>query len=380
MWKDKPVSQLTFKNIIGIISYLFLLVLAIVKLDLLISLIQSFASLLVPFIMAFVIAFIFQLPMKFFLKKLPDKIKKGRILLAAFLSLSCIIALFVFVISIVVPQLIDSITMLISDFPTYAEKSQKMAMMFAEKWNIDQTVLAQIELYSAEIKEMILSFAQSALPKIIAMTSGMIVTITNVVMAIVIAVYFTVSKDTLLSQCRRFFHAFMKEDHYNYAHHVVTLANSTFSNFLSGQMVEALIIGILCYIGAMILRLEYAPILAVVIGCTNIIPIFGPIIGTAICAILLVFVNPVHAVIFVIFGILLQQFESNLIYPHVVGNSVGLSGLWVLLAVSVGGGLFGVIGMVFGLPVFAVLYRLLAEEVNRRDARKGNQEVVHGEK
>ena len=144
------------------------------------------------------------------------------------------------------------------------------------------------------------------------------------------------------------------------------LPTQPFPAFITGQLVEAVIIGVLCYIGCLVLGFPYAPILGVIIGCTNIIPIFGAIFGVVLCALLVAFVNPLQGVFFVIFGICLQQFESNLIYPRVVGTSVGLSGLWVLFAITVGGGLFGFAGMLLGLPTFSVIYSLLREEMNRR--------------
>ena len=174
----------------------------------------------------------------------------------------------------------------------------------------------------------------------------------------------------MLNQLKNVLYAFLPEPVNSYVNHAATMANSTFSSFISGQLVEAVIIGVLCYIGCLVLKIPYAPILAVVIGCTNIIPIFGPIIGTFVCAVLIVFVSPIKAVIFIVFGICLQQFESNLIYPKVVGTSVGLSGLWVLFAITLGGGLFGLMGMLLGLPTFAVLYRLCGDEVARRIALK----------
>lgn len=138
-------------------------------------------------------------------------------------------------------------------------------------------------------------------------------------------------------------------------------------------MTESVIIGVLCYIGCIILDIPYASIAAVVIGFTNIIPYFGPIIGAVISSVLIIFVSPIKAVIFLIFSTLLQQFESNLIYPHVVGSSVGLSALWVLFAVSAGGGLFGIPGMVFGLPTFSVIYELMRRWTNQRLKEKNTK-------
>jgi len=127
------------------------------------------------------------------------------------------------------------------------------------------------------------------------------------------------------------------------------------------------IIGVLCYIGCKILGIEYASIVSVIIGVTNMIPIFGAIIGTAFSALFIAFVNPIQGLVFLVFGICLQQFESNLIYPHVVGSSIGLPALWVLFAVTVGGGLFGVAGMIFGLPTFSVIYEVFRRYIIKKE-------------
>lgn len=375
MKKDKKWNQLTYKNILWIITYTILLVLAILRLDVLLQGVKLVMSLIKPFVIGFALAYVFSIPMRFFQRKLPTNIKKGREALAAILALICIIVLLTFVISVVVPQLVDSITMLIEEFPAYAKATETTFLKYMRMYNLDHAFIEQWNIYSKQIEQTVLAIAKSIVPMIMGLAGGFVATLTDIVLALVSAIYFTLTKDTLLKNIKKVAYAYMDEKVYVYSGSVMQLSDTTFSNFISGQLVEALIIGVLCYIGAIVLRLEYAPILAVIIGCTNIIPIFGPIIGTIICSILLLFVNPMHALVFVIFGVVLQQFESNLIYPKVVGSSVGLSGVWVLLAVSVGGGLFGPIGMILGLPVFAIIYRLFADEVQRRIEKKMEEKV-----
>jgi predicted PurR-regulated permease PerM len=177
-------------------------------------------------------------------------------------------------------------------------------------------------------------------------------------MGIIISIYICFDRDRLAYQSDRVVYALFNEKHYQYIKDVVKLILQTFRQFFTGQITESVIIGVLCYIGCKILNIPYASIAAVVIGITNIIPYFGPFIGAAISASLILLVSPIKALIFVIFATLLQQFESNLIYPHVVGSSIGLSALLVLFAITIGGGLFGIVGMIFGLPVFSVIYEL----------------------
>ena len=180
-------------------------------------------------------------------------------------------------------------------------------------------------------------------------------------------------KEKLCNQLDRVAHAYLKPDRYQRGKEIFQLTNRTFSNFVSGQVLEAIIIGTLCFIGMLIFRMPYAGPISVLVGFTALIPVFGAFIGTAIGALLILFLSPIKAFWFVIFIIVLQQFEGNVIYPRVVGKSVGLPGIWVLVAVTVGGGAFGFIGMLISVPVASLLYSLLRESVNRRNEQKASQ-------
>ena len=235
-------------------------------------------------------------------------------------------------------------------------------------------MLDSIGVYAAQIQDTLIKILRNGVPQLISMAGGFASGLANIGMALVIAVYLTISKDKLISQLKRFLYAFTSTKVNTFLLKVGKLTNVTFSNFVAGQLVEAVIIGVLCYIGCLIFRFPYAPILSVVIGCTNVIPYFGPFLGTGFGAFLVALVNPLQAVFFIIFGSVLQQIESNLIYPRVVGTTVGLSGLWVLFAITIGGGLFGIAGMILGLPVFSVIYTLIREIMNKRLKEKQEEE------
>lgn len=370
MFKDKNLRKITLKNALLLITYTVILIICAINYQKLFSQLHGFFTLLKPFIYGFAMAYVFNLPMKFFQQRLPASIKKGRLILSACGSLLLVLCVFTFIFNIVVPQVVESIVSLANALPSYIEETQIQVTMWMERLAISDEVMKQISLYSEEIQRTLLNLVSNVLPALISAGKGITTSIANVFMALVIAVYLLISKDKLCHQIHQMGYAFLSQHIHTYLKHVCELANKIFANFISGQLVEAIIIGVLCYIGCLILRIPYAPIVSVVIGCTNIIPIFGPIIGTGICGFLILFVSPIQAVVFVIFGICLQQFESNLIYPRVVGSSVGLSGLWTLFAITIGGGMFGLLGMVLGLPTFAVLYSLLREEMYRRIAIK----------
>lgn len=369
MLGSTKVKQLTVKNVLLIITYSVLLIFALINYQPILAFIGKILDLISPFFIAVGIAYVFNIPLKFYLNKLPEQMKYRKAL-AAVLALVTILLIFFVIIRIIAPQLQESIGMLIDNVPGYIEKSNEFINKLTAEFEFSEEMLTQINNLIGEASKWLMSFATDLLPRLLAIGKGVTNGIMNLFLALIIAVYMTVSKGKLLNQLKNVLYAFLPEPVNSYVNHAATMANSTFSSFISGQLVEAVIIGVLCYIGCLVLKIPYAPILAVVIGCTNIIPIFGPIIGTFVCAVLIVFVSPIKAVIFIVFGICLQQFESNLIYPKVVGTSVGLSGLWVLFAITLGGGLFGLMGMLLGLPTFAVLYRLCGDEVARRIALK----------
>ncbi|HAH93611.1 AI-2E family transporter [Dielma fastidiosa] len=369
MLGSTKVKQLTVKNVLLIITYSVLLIFALINYQPILAFIGKILDLISPFFIAVGIAYVFNIPLKFYLNKLPEQMKYRKAL-AAVLALVTILLIFFVIIRIIAPQLQESIGMLIDNVPGYIEKSNEFINKLTAEFEFSEEMLTQINNLIGEASKWLMSFATDLLPRLLAIGKGVTNGIMNLFLALIIAVYMTVSKEKLLNQLKNVLYAFLPEPVNSYVNHAATMANSTFSSFISGQLVEAVIIGVLCYIGCLVLKIPYAPILAVVIGCTNIIPIFGPIIGTFVCAVLIVFVSPIKAVIFIVFGICLQQFESNLIYPKVVGTSVGLSGLWVLFAITLGGGLFGLVGMLLGLPTFAVLYRLCGDEVARRIALK----------
>ena len=369
MLGSTKVKQLTVKNVLLIITYSVLLIFALINYQPILAFIGKILDLISPFFIAVGIAYVFNIPLKFYLNKLPEQMKYRKAL-AAVLALVTILLIFFVIIRIIAPQLQESIGMLIDNVPGYIEKSNEFINKLTAEFEFSEEMLTQINNLIGEASKWLMSFATDLLPRLLAIGKGVTNGIMNLFLALIIAVYMTVSKEKMLNQLKNVLYAFLPEPVNSYVNHAATMANSTFSSFISGQLVEAVIIGVLCYIGCLVLKIPYAPILAVVIGCTNIIPIFGPIIGTFVCAVLIVFVSPIKAVIFIVFGICLQQFESNLIYPKVVGTSVGLSGLWVLFAITLGGGLFGLMGMLLGLPTFAVLYRLCGDEVARRIALK----------
>ncbi len=375
------VRDLTLKNIFIILSYTALLVLGVIYFESIFQYLGELLNIIQPFIIGFILAFIFNIPMKFFEKKLAKQNKKKRRVVSAILSVLLILLVLLLVVMVVVPQVIENVRTLIDNLPSIFAQAEKWLNYVFEEIRLSPDLLDKINEFQTRFAQAFISTLTAWAPNIASGVSHITTSVINIFMGFVMAIYMIFSKDKLIRQVKKFAHALFNDQHYQYISEVVKLTGTTFENFLAGQLTESIIIGVLCYIGCMILDIPYASIAAIVIGFTNIIPYFGPIIGAVMSSVLILFVSPVKALIFLVFSTLLQQFESNLIYPHVVGNSVGLSALWVLFAVSVGGGLFGIPGMVFGLPTFSVIYELLRRWTNyrlevKRNLAKKQEEIV----
>ena len=194
----------------------------------------------------------------------------------------------------------------------------------------------------------------------------MISSIVNAFISIIFAVYILANKEELKNQAKKFIYARINEEKADSIIKVSRLARDSFRNFITGQAKEAVILGSLCAIGMLILNIPYAGPIGALTAITAFIPIVGAFIGGFIGAVLIVAVNPIKALIFVIFIIVLQQVEGNLIYPHVVGKNMGLPSIWVLVAITIGGSLFGIMGMIVGLPVVSIIYAITQENTNKK--------------
>lgn len=205
---------------------------------------------------------------------------------------------------------------------------------------------------------------------IITTVTSVISGVTTAFLAIIFSIYILLGKDKLGSQCKRLMNRYLSENKCQKINYGLSVFNGSFHRFIVGQCTEAVILGVLCAIGMLILRLPYAPMIGAVVGFTSLIPIVGAFIGGAVGAFLIFMQSPTQALIFIVFLIILQQIEGDLIYPHVVGSSIGLPGIWVLAAVTIGGGVFGIWGMLLAVPIAAAIYTLVKNDLNKSKAAK----------
>ncbi len=221
------------------------------------------------------------------------------------------------------------------------------------------------------ISNLLEKYGQAFLNTTIAATSSIFSLVVNLVLGWVFSLYLLAQKETLSRQAWKVVQSLFSQKRAQQIVDVAKLTNRTFSSFVTGQLTEAVILGSLCFVGMLVLRLPYAGVVSVLVGFTALIPIFGAFIGLGIGAFLILLVHPIQALWFILFFLILQQVEGNLIYPRVVGKSVGLPGIWVLAAVTLGGNAFGLVGMLIAVPLCSVLYALARQGVNGRLIRKG---------
>lgn len=325
-----------------------------------------------PVFTGFVMAYIINILMSFYERHYFPKSKKKAVarsrrpvsLTGAILTVVGVIAL---VIVLIVPQLVKCIEMLVAQLPGAIEKL--VARLNGLSFVSDELIssLASIDWKSriGDIAETLFSGVGDVMNVAVSAVSSVFTGIMAFVIGFIVALYLLTDKDRLGSQCKRVMNKWVPERFLENFMHVVNVADDCFHRFIVGQCTEAVILGTLCMIGMLILRLPYAPMVGALIAFTALIPIVGGLIGAGVGAFLILMVSPIKALIFLIFIIVLQQLEGNLIYPKVVGSSMGLPALWVLAAVTVGGGVLGIGGMLIGVPMAAVVYRLVKESLNQ---------------
>lgn len=354
---------------IGILAAYFMLI----NLKRVSGIFSSVSGILRPFIIAAIFAYIVNGPMMFFERlfgRLTDKkkprpvLKRVLAIIAAWVASLAVLVLF-FV--IIVPDVKISITTLINNLPSYFESLKAFIVALAEKYQLDISYLnsfMNFQVTADGIMEIIDKYSDALIPQLanIANISVQIGSfIADVIIAIIISVYLLFSKETLIAQLKKVLYALFSRKLADVSVRVARETHRTFSGFINGKLLDSLIIGILCFIGMSILKFEYALLISFIVGVTNVIPFFGPMFGAVPSVLLLLMIDPWHALWFAVFIFALQQLDGNVIGPKILGDSTGLPALWVMFAILVGGALWGVAGMFVGVPLFAVIYRFSKE-------------------
>lgn len=286
------------------------------------------------------------------------------------LSLLLLLLAAALLVQIVVPELVSSFKLIGRELPVVGENIRQWLLAHSESIPTVQGYLKKLDINWASIAEKLFDiFSNSAggvLSSIITAISAFFGTAMNILIGFVFAIYLLYNKEKLLRQFQKLIFAWMKQKNAERVILVAQTAHKTFSSFIIGQFTEAVILGLLCTLGMMLFRFPYAAMTGAVVGVTALIPIVGAYIGAAVGAFMILTVSPLKAALFLLFLVVLQQLEGNLIYPRVVGTSIGLPGMWVLAAITVGGTLLGIPGMLLGVPTAATVYKLLGFSVNER--------------
>ena len=353
---------------IGILAAYFILI----NLKRVSGIFSYLGDILRPFIIAAIFAYIVNGPMMFFerlfkfadKKKPRPKLKRVLAIIAAWVACLAVLVLF-FV--IIIPDIKVSIVTLVNNLPGYFDSLKNLITSLAEKYQFDISYLdsfMNFQITAGGVMDIAKKYSDALIPQLenianISVQIGSL--IADMVIAIIISVYFLFSKETLIAQLKKVLYAIFSRRFVDASVRVARETHRTFSGFINGKLLDSLIIGILCFIGMSILKFEYALLISFIVGVTNIIPFFGPIFGAVPSVLLLLMIDPWHALWFAVFVFALQQLDGNVIGPKILGDSTGLPALWVMFAILVGGAIWGVAGMFIGVPLFAVIYRFSKE-------------------
>ncbi len=361
-------------TVITIIAFGILFFFFVFRMDSVLGLFGEIFSILTPIILGAVIAYLIN-PMVTVTDKYVFSLCKRchlPVKISAFIATAFSIALWLgllvagisFLFSMIVPELYSSILKLAGDFRDYVAVITDFVNRHLEN---NPEILKYVEevlttltnsVYNWVNNELILQ-VQNIMSKLTVGISWVVSLVTNIVVSLIVSVYLLVSKKKFLGQAKKLLYVFLKPDTANAALSIFRQTNKIFGGFISGKLIDSLIIGMLCFIGVTILKMPYPLLISVFVGITNIIPFFGPFIGAIPSAFLILLIDPGKCLIFILFIFLLQQLDGNIIGPAILGDTTGVSPFWIVFSILLGGGLFGFLGMLLGVPTFAVIYYLV---------------------
>lgn len=373
----------TMRKIKELIVFTIVILIALWNYTLIFGALKFLVNIIFPFLMGGAIAFVLNVPMSFLERNIfkQDKLKQKKRLQKASRPLSLVLTILIvlstiaLVMFVVIPELGTTFALLGKSIQQFMPKVVRQA---EELFNNNKEVVALLGSLDMDWQEMLNGIAAffkngagNVLDSTFSVAKNIVSSVATFFIAFVFACYILLQKEKLRVQVRKILYAYLPEKKVETVLAVCSLAYKTFSNFLTGQCVEALILGLMFFVTMSVIRLPYALLVGILIAFTALIPIFGAFIGCVVGAFLILMVAPVKALIFVVMFLVLQQIEGNLIYPKVVGNSVGLPSIWVLAAVSIGGSLMGVVGMLVFIPLVSVVYTIFRGDVYRRLEKKG---------
>lgn len=345
--------------ILAIVFFLFISNFQLVKQNF-----DGFIKIISPFILGYGIAYILNSPINWFdntiFKKLNKKYSKGLSILSTYITFFVLVFAIAFAI---LPQTTETLMTILESVPSFVETMTKTITDFLNNHDFDQAIVGEFHALLQSVSQIITNFAINLVSQILTASISFGTILINIITALIASIYMQLSKEKLIFQIKKLIYAIFDV---KFADRLLVIGNRTnkiFTGFLVGKMIDSVIIALITFIFMLFLYPPFAVLIAVIIGITNMIPFFGPFIGAIPCAFILLMVSPMSTLIFIGFIIILQQVDGNIIGPKILGDSTGLSAFWVLVSIIVGNGLFGLIGMLIGVPTFAVLYSILSELV-----------------
>lgn len=330
---------------------------------------SSLLRIMLPFVVGFALAFLVAPMMNYIENKLLSKSKlktKNKRKIAASVSVLSIIAVFTILLAILLPQLLSSINQLTIMLPRYLSSAEEYLTDLILQFNIPADLTAILVDTGEEIFGSLADIAREYLPRILNASFQIASFVFSVLVGLIIALYILLERERFGNQFKKLTYALFSREMANRLLEVSAISSKMFNRFIVGKTIDSFIIGILCFVGMTIFGWPYALLISVIIGITNMIPVFGPFIGAVPSLFILFIVNPMYTIWFALFILVLQQIDGNIIGPKILGDSMGLPSLWIMFAIIVGGGFFGILGMFLGVPVFAIIYVVVKELVNNK--------------
>lgn len=371
-----------------VIAASILLLLLLINSDKVLGFMGMILSTLSPIILGFAIAYLLNPVLVFFenkcfkkmLRKYLEKHENSRLPRVLGITVSIILALLLIIglLSIILPQLIASIRGLIGSLPGYLNSAKLWTDQFLaeNEWlgpfvgNSFDSLISSAQSYLESATPIINEAIGNVTGFVIDSAIGVVNALTNFILGLVVSIYVMFSKELFAAQTKKVLYAIFPRSYTNRFLRISRSSHKVFGGFISGKLLDSFIIGVITFIVLAVVQIPYAVLVSVIVGITNIIPFFGPIIGSIPCALIILFEDPWKAVLFVIIVIIIQQIDGNLLCPKILGDSTGLSAFWVIFSILLGGGLFGFMGMLLGVPVFAVIYSLIKAFIEERLKKK----------
>lgn len=376
MFKDEEVRKKIFVySISGIIIFLF--VALALNLKSVGSFINNFLKVMAPFLWGFFFAFLMLRPTKWIETKVfKNKLKPStRRTLSSILAVLILVVVFVLLGLFIVPQVGESVSELSKLISSFTTNASAWINNIQDNISISDDILKKIYEFSNTLISSIWQFLQNSIPSIINATVGAVTGVANFIIGLIVAVYVLMERDQLKETLKKLFKVILNEKTYNKSVDIYHITIQKFYKFMSGKVIDTIFVFFICLIFMLIANLDYPVLISVIVAITNLIPFFGPFIGTIPSALILIIIDPIKALIFVIFIIILQQIEGNIIEPKILGDSVGLSSLWIMVAIIFGGAYFGLFGMLLGVPVFSVIYYVISELINNKLKEKEKKKI-----